>query len=69
MEYAHTHSEAAARLVRLRAEFAALHKKQNQDAMTDRDVARAEDLRDEISVLAAHAGRLESLEALLARGR
>jgi hypothetical protein len=58
-----THSETAERLVRLRSEFIALHHKQNEDRMTDQDDARAADLRDQISVLTAHMGRLERFEA------
>jgi hypothetical protein len=69
LQAAPTYSEVVSRLAVLRAEFIQLHHKQMADRMTDRDDARAADLRDQISVLTAHMGRLERFEALLARVR
>lgn len=62
-----TKTQAVARLERLRAEFMALHEKQNRDAMSNGDDARAADVRDEISVLSAHVARLNRFAPLLAR--
>jgi hypothetical protein len=64
-----TLAQAQARLAGLRGEFMALRKLQNRDRMSGGDVARAGELRDEISVLKAHVARLETFEALVARGR
>jgi hypothetical protein len=64
-----TFSQAEARLAGLRGEFMALRRLQNQNRMSVGDVARAGELRDEISVLKDHVARLEQFEALVARGR
>ncbi len=64
------YAEAAAKLERLRSEFLALYQNyQYHDTMTDRDFARATELRSEITLLKDHVRRLESFDALLARSR
>jgi hypothetical protein len=61
-----THAQAAARLSRLRAEFAEL-RAANRDGLADCDVARCVDLKAEISVLSTHVANWERFEAQLAR--
>ncbi len=65
MDY--TYPQALQRLERLRNEFAELRAANLDGGLSDHDAARAVDLRAEISVLSAHAKRLERFEALRAR--
>lgn len=62
-----TYGQAAARLARLRAQFAELRAANLDGGLSDRDAELAVDLRAEITVLAGHVARLERFEALLAR--
>jgi len=62
-----TYSQAAARLARLRGQFAELRAANLDGGLSDSDAELAVDLRAEITVLAGHLGRLDRVEALLAR--